>query len=78
MWAENCIAHVVPIKHSSAMSIKRLVIEIAAVALAGAFIAVVLITPASPDENTTFFIALIGALAVWEGVRFALLRWARS
>jgi len=49
--------------------------EIIALVFAGAFLAAVLITPASSDEDVTFFIALIGAPAVWEGVRFFLLRW---
>jgi len=30
----------------------------------------------SADENVAFFIALIGSIAVWETVRFLMLRYS--
>ena len=52
---------------------RRLVIEVISLCAAAAF-GLAAIRMVSPDENVAFFIALIGSLAVWEAVRFALIR----
>jgi hypothetical protein len=54
---------------------RRLTIEVIAVLFAVAF-ALVALRTVSADENVAFWIALIGSMAIWEGVRFALLRIA--
>ena len=54
--------------------VPKLLIEFIAL-LAAAMFALVAIGAVSSDDNVAFFIALIGSMAVWEGVRFVLLRY---
>ena len=49
-----------------------LIREVFAFSLAALFAAVVMTAVPSGDDNTNFFIALIGSLAIWEGARYVL------
>lgn len=56
---------------------RRAFIELIAVCAAAAF-ALMAIRMATPDENIAFFIALVGSIAVGEGVRFLMFRYSQK
>lgn len=56
---------------------RRLLIELVALMVAGAF-GLVALRLASADDDVAFWIALIGSMALWEGTRFVLLRGSKA
>jgi hypothetical protein len=54
-----------------------LLIELVALCVAAMF-ALVVAPMVSKDANVAFFVAIVGGLALWEGVRFLLLRQLAS
>ena len=52
---------------------RRVIIEVVALCAAVAF-ALEAIRTVSASETVAFFIALIGSMAIWEGIRFVLNR----
>ena len=65
----NAILRGRPLRHSLRvmMWIAR---ELTALVLAALFAMLAISVPVSSDENVSFFVALIGALAIWEAARY--------